>query len=161
MVNLLNNTLKKHLPKKMYSNMLKPEEIETLNNKRVELWANIQSGFYWGKVYLVGSSLYSKTPRDLDIACVISDKMFCDRYNLTAFGGSYSQSVIKWAEGYKSGEYTDSHWAWCKDVIHKAEQGARYIGDGMLDYKVIAESHDKQDYSDKPKLRIDTNPYLK
>jgi len=47
-----------------------------------------------------------------------------------------------------------------KDVIHKAEQGARYIGNGMLDYKIISESHDKQEYSDKPKLRIDHNALL-
>lgn len=144
--------------------MIEKSQIKCLKNNRIERWANIQSGFFNGRVYLVGSSLTKEDPRDTDIVCIISDYDFCWRYGLYAKHSEdkeeHRKACEEWYENYKTGTYDDTHWYWCKDVVHKAQQGARFIATINIDYKVISETMDKINFNEKLKLRIDKNPLL-
>lgn len=58
-------------------------------------FAGYMAARYNGPVYLVGSSLRSGTPRDIDIRVVVADAEFCGRYHLGHYG-EWSTMAMPW-----------------------------------------------------------------
>jgi hypothetical protein len=115
---------------------------------RLVRWANYMRGYYGFPIYLVGSALTKKMPRDIDVCCIIPDALFCQRYHIEDIQQHVSKKI--------SGIWNDEHWRWSDDVMKKVYHGWDFTHMN-IDFKVISEAESKeQGYMDKPKLQLDT-----
>lgn len=104
-------------------------------------WANQMAARYGHPVYLVGSALVEDNPRDVDLAVVLPDEEFKNR-----FGGTYNEAMRlgPTPEGPQP--------RWCAEVAKLSRQACRYHPGANIDFKV-------QDETGAPKadrLRLDT-----
>lgn len=138
--------------------MLPIEEIKCMTNSLVKRWANHIAGFYGHPVYLVGSQLTSKDPRDVDVICIIPDNEFVLRYinQQEVVGHSDVEKCQQWYLRWLTGLYDASNWTWCRDVSHKSLQGMDFCSQ-QIDMKVLSDTMQEEYYSDKMKLKISSD----
>ena len=108
-------------------------------------FANKMTGFYGHPTYLVGSQLYSETPRDVDLVCIIPDKEFRARYYPDWYLGEdkSKEEVEKFFLGIHTGIHLQENWDWYED----------------MNFKVYPQSYVDEHFTDKQKIRLDTRKY--
>lgn len=109
-------------------------------------FANEQAGWYQSPVYLVGSALTKKEPRDIDIRVPLANEDWIGRY-----GG-----LAEWweREGI-TGDWTEVRWRWSEDCTRTTKR-AWAITMLNVDFQVQPATHFHSFRGRK--LRIDTWP---
>lgn len=142
---------------------------------RLSGWANqMVVRFGMGtRVYLVGSTLQSDTPRDLDVSIVVPDILFWQRYRDNAdVDRLASMSEKKRSDPSVMVEDWNVHSTWTPDMLRWGRETASLArglflawahlgqagGGWMQDFKVMPESDVTRYHKDRPRLRIDTIP---
>ncbi len=105
-------------------------------------WANKIRAFYGYAVYLEGSALTKKNPKDYDIFCIIPDEDFELRYGNTKI----------WKKEYMFGEIIEGIiWGWAEDCYKKSINGMKFTKLN-IDFKVIPQDFDNKVYE---RIRLD------
>lgn len=125
-------------------------KIPSLNKNellRLQQWANTISGYYGVPVYLCGSALLKKNPRDYDIRICLDDRDFVVRY------GS-STDLEKWCAEKALGMWDHSHWAWSDDCVKRTKNGWAET-QRNIDFQIQPE-YQWDMYKKLPRVRLDT-----
>jgi len=111
-------------------------------------WANRMRTYYGHPIYLVGSQLSDKTnPTDVDVVCIIPDKEFSLRFQV---------SIGDWHQERGCYIISESYWEWTDRCVKDSLNGMRYTK-LKIDFKVYPETLDLVYRSDIfPKLKLDT-----
>jgi hypothetical protein len=73
----------------------------------------------WGRpIWLVGSALRERGPRDWDVRVVLPDEVFEGRFG----------SVREWIETGESGRWADVRWGWSREVVAMSEAWSEATG---------------------------------
>lgn len=125
-------------------------KIPSLNKdqlRRLREWANTISGYYGAPVYLCGSALTKKKPRDFDVRICLSDGDFIVRYGANV-------DIENWWARKAMGKWDDSHWAWADDCVRRTKNGWAETPCN-IDFQIQPKCHwDKHDKDSR--MRLDT-----
>lgn len=130
-------------------------------------WANemwVRFGGHGVEVCIVGSSLHSDCPKDIDISIILPDELFRNRYGMLEPEWLAEQSrMIPDADGkgatgaLRINEWAPAHVRWAREVGGLVDGLAKLTQEfGPPDLKVISESWTEQCHRHKPRVRIDT-----
>lgn len=108
-------------------------------------WANGLRAFYGAPVYLVGSALRKRKPRDVDVRLRLSDADFFKRYAITA---------EQWQEERATGLYSKEQWLYADDCVKRTRegQGQTFL---PIDFQVYPARNWRR-YRGKARFRLDT-----
>lgn len=143
--------------------------------RRLNGWAN-QMVVRFGegtRVYLVGSTLTSTSPRDLDVSIVVPDHLFWRRYRDGADLDRLAAMLEKKATDPTVAVEDWNQWGtWTPDMVRYGRESASLarkffdawahlgqVGGGwMMDLKIMPQSEADARHRTQPRLRIDTLP---
>lgn len=129
------------------NNQMKISSLNKGQLQRLREWANTISGYYGVPVYLCGSALSKKNPRDFDVRICLSDGDFIIRYGASA-------DIVEWWGRKALGKWDASHWAWADDCITRSKNGWAETPCN-IDFQIYPKHH--WDMYDKfPRMRLDT-----
>jgi hypothetical protein len=112
-------------------------------------WANQMYSRFGYPVYLVGSSLHSENPRDVDIRIMLPDEVFEARYG----------DVYDWmAEGYRP-VWGETRQKWARDMGKLSMEATLCIRQN-IDFQVYPEGMSGV-FEGKERLRLDTIKEIK
>lgn len=94
-------------------------------------------------IYLVGSALTKRKPRDIDVAMVISDSEFERQFG----------SVEIYDLEQETGEWSLISWNWSKACIRIWKHFCKSTGMN-IDFKIYSYSYDRKHFTDKPKFDL-------
>lgn len=97
------------------------------------------------KVYLVGSILYKKNPRDIDVVMIVSDRLFTKLFKI---------SVADWMEQGKTGKWSAGRYRWSKFCTKMCKALAKDSNvKKMIDFKIQPLSYSEL-FRNRKRVRI-------
>ncbi len=117
----------------------------TSRHSLLRRYANEIAGHYGVPVYLCGSALRKREPRDWDVRLRLKDDDFFYRYGITA---------KQWIEEGQTGLWTGGRWRWAKDCVKNAKRMSMHTHRN-IDFQIYPASFWRQ-FVGKPRFRLDS-----
>lgn len=105
--------------------------------------ANRLKHFYGGYVYLVGSALWKKEPRDIDIRLILPDEQF----------EILIGNVNSWIYQIETGQWKEECYKWSKMCTQETHYFWHETGLN-IDFQIYPESFSRKRYGHLPKLLL-------